>query len=114
MRTDVIYPLRDVEILRIGGQDEEPCTNPTDLPSELERHVAAFVGGEPIVCGGYMSNHIYSDKCFVYSLKDKEWVEGPTLPYFRMEASSVLIDEYTWWINGGFRSGRRDPILIII
>ena len=63
----------------------------------MDGSVGALIDNKPIICGGG-----HTDKCFTYT-PSSGWEESEPLDGERIWASSVKIDDETWWIGGGRR-----------
>ena len=58
------------------------------------------MNGFPIVCGGWGDGTRLQD-CEIYNMDTGEWeADGAFMLTKRYRASSVMIDEDTWWITG--------------
>ena len=89
-------PIADVEIVDLNP-DNPPCRKPADMPVPNYGFVAALVNGSPVTCGG-----VGVKECYRYSIEGDTWHVLPeTLDQERRYASSVLINDKTWWIAGG-------------
>ena len=75
------------------------CQDLPPYPLEVEGAIGETVNGYPLICGG-VSNALYYEAC--YQLKNNNWSKIGDMKLPRWGASSVLLENNTLLVFGGY------------
>ena len=77
------------------------------IPEERQDAVGAFLNDQPIICGGADGNYRNTyETCLTF--QNSRWSQTHKLTTRRWGAASVLLNETTLWILGGYGNGYLD------
>ena len=78
------------------------CNNWPDFPIGVYGATGGLIGDTVIICGGYAGGYV--DEC--YSLTSEKATLVTHMSVGRYYAASIVINDNTLWVTGGYGSGR--------
>ena len=81
------------------------CKNWPDFPISIFGAIGGLIGNTLIICGGGDYSGSYSDEC--YSLTSEEVTLFTHMSVARYDAASIVLDDKTMWVTGGYSYGQQ-------
>ena len=101
-----LAPLKTVELMDLSGHQSSLPLEIQDLPTPLYGFVSALVNGQVMACGGFAVK-----ACWSFDLELGSWSQSLDLDRPRYGAVSLVVNETTWLILGGYDPTSRGSFL---